>query len=110
MISTSKRSSRRDHSDPKPENETAGNLSLSLGCGPLDGSGRRPNATEGAQRRADYPSLARGGGRQEGGRHLPGVWRLAAGVLRLAPTLCRFGCERVAGVATASGGEPEAED
>src|SRR5690348_10245035 len=58
--------------DPKPENETAGNLSPAAGCGPLNaGSRRTKNAEKGSQRREDRFCLAASGGRQEACRRLP---------------------------------------
>jgi hypothetical protein len=40
----------RPESDPKPENETTGKLKIGLRCGSLSESGRRTDATRGAQR------------------------------------------------------------
>ena len=100
-----------DSIDPKPENETAANLRVAAGCGPLNESeGRIRNATERAQRRADRVRSAAGRSGQEGGRHLPGDGRIPTSLLQLEEALRRCWSKRVTRVAPATRGKPKAED
>ena len=104
------RTEMRKGSHPKPVNETGGKLSPAPRCGPLDGSRRRTNAKERAQRRANHYSFAAGRGRQEGERCLPGDGSVSAGVLQLEAEVRGTGSQRVTGASAVARRESETED